>query len=101
MEPITNRQGERMNRAITKMLIQAIDLIVAEGKLGKRSNFAPMVGLTENVFNKVANQLTPLTIDEWWEWSLRIKELSKFTYTWLIRQTFMDWNIEIEFKGNE
>lgn len=89
-----NGRAEKLSKGIAMILNNAIKMLVASGKIGKVSAFADLVDLTENVLYKKLNGLTPISLEEFWMMSAKIKELDRdTTYRWLVRQVFMDMEL--------
>jgi len=68
-------RGDRMNMAIAHLLSNAIKMMVSRGVIGKQSEFAERVHISENILNKKLTGLTPIHLEEWWIWRAKIEEL--------------------------
>ena len=91
-----NRMEERVARGVMRILVNAIDICVAQRKLGKRIAFAEFIEVSENVFTKATNQLTPITLSEMWQWLYQIRQLSEVAYIYAIKEIIGDQSLEIK-----
>ena len=99
MKNSENHNKNRMFDGVAGMLDSAVRQLIARELIGKRAEFAEMIGMTENVLNKKLQGISPI---DWVEFQKMFHVIAKldpeYTFVWLARFVFGDLTLGIKVK---